>query len=288
MLPARGAHPRDKSGVESAVGLCERWVVAPLRDEVFFSLGELNEVVSGINDRLNAQPFQVKEGSRESVFYSEEKPLLNPLPAERYEMFEWKKAKLSHDYHFQVDYMRYSADYRLIGQELSVRVSDTRVTAYHKGEPVATHKRLYGRKGQYETEEGHMPPNHRYANSSWSPERFSDWAASVGPKTKELIEALMASRPIIEQSFVACANILGLARKGRRDLLEAACGRIAETGLSAISYTRVKNTLEAVASIKRLADAEASCALEDVEDSAPDIGRTRDASYYRRGGRDAT
>lgn len=281
VLPARSGKPKDKSGVEAAVGLVERWIVARLRDDVFFSLEELNSVIHEINDELNDAPFQVKEGSRKTVLEREESNELSALPVKRFEMYEWKRAKVSHDYHVQIDYMRYSVDHRLIGQTLDVRISDSQVGVYSKGECVAEHNRLYGRKAQYSTVTAHMPENHQYLDSSWSPDRFRRKAASIGPATLAVIEAVLASKPIIEQGFVPCANILGLARNNREELLEAACTKLSETGasLSSLSYTRVKNTLEAiVASLK----AQPPIPVNDTLDPAPEVGRTRGADYYRR------
>ncbi|MDR2957429.1 MAG: IS21 family transposase [Coriobacteriales bacterium] len=285
VLPTRSERPRDKSGVESAVGLCERWIIAPLRNEVFFTLDEINSIIHEINDRLNAQPFQVRAGSRRSSFLTEERHLLKELPPVCYEISEWRKAKVNHDYHVQVDYMRYSVDYHLIGKEVSVRISDTRIVIYHNNNQVAEHTRLFGRKGSYSTMESHMPTNHRYISSSWSPECFLDWAASIGTNTVVVIKALMDSKPIIEQSFVSCANILGLARRSRKDLLEAACEHIVGSGALSISYSRVKNTLEAISRSTKSGES-AAASLADIKDAAPRIGRLHEAAYYRRTGDD--
>ena len=87
---------------------------------------------------------------------------------------------------------------------------------------------------------------------------------------------MLASRPIIEQTFVACANILGLGKKHSRELLEAASVRLVELG-GTVSYTRMKNTMLG------MKDSNATVSYEpDITDSAPDIGRTRSAEYYRR------
>ncbi len=42
ILPARPAHPRDKAKVEVGVQIAERWILARLRNQTFFSLDELN------------------------------------------------------------------------------------------------------------------------------------------------------------------------------------------------------------------------------------------------------
>ena len=42
VLPARPAQPRDKAKVEVAVQIAQRWILARLRNETFFSLDALN------------------------------------------------------------------------------------------------------------------------------------------------------------------------------------------------------------------------------------------------------
>lgn len=43
ILPARPGKPKDKAKVEVAVQVAQRWILACIRDEIFFSLEELNE-----------------------------------------------------------------------------------------------------------------------------------------------------------------------------------------------------------------------------------------------------
>jgi len=280
-IPTRIRRPKDKASVEGAVGICERWIIAALRNQTFFSLDELNSVIFDIAEGLNAEPFQVKEDSRALIFFNEEKDELKELPPERYEIAEWKKAKVAHDYHVQVDYRRYSVDYRHIGQEVECRVTNSRVDIFDKGRKLlASHPRIFGRKGDCQTQPSHMPPNHQHTESSYSPERFRRWAAGIGPATVQIIENIMASKHIIEQTFVTCANVLGLAKQGRRDLLEAASHKMLEQG-GPVSWTRAKNTMAAIKSSGKSYSTFAN-QKDEISDSAPDIGRTRPSEYYRR------
>jgi transposase len=53
VMPARPYKPRDKAKVENAVLLVERWILAALRHQKFFSLAELNESIETLLERLN-------------------------------------------------------------------------------------------------------------------------------------------------------------------------------------------------------------------------------------------
>ena len=76
VVPARPYRPRDKAKVESGVQVCERWIIAALRNRKFFSLPELNQAIRELLVRLNERPFRKRDGSRSSLFHSLEKPAL--------------------------------------------------------------------------------------------------------------------------------------------------------------------------------------------------------------------
>lgn len=287
VVPARVRKPRDKSVAESTVNLVERWVIAPANETTFYTLDEFNEFCEGKVDWLNSRPFSAKEGSRRSVYEAEERACMQPLPAERYEMCEWRSAKVSPDCHMVIDYMRYSVPHALIGRSVDARLTDSTVTVMHDGAVVAEHRRLRGRKGQYSTIVDHMPPAHAAMDSPWSPERFTSWARRIGPQTGLAIERVMAGRTIVERSFVPCRNILGLSKTYTPELLERACGRLNEPG-ALPSYTAVRNAILAIKAADRAAvptHATPPPGGGPLEDRAKNAGRLRGADAYRRGGR---
>jgi len=53
VLPARPYKPRDKAKVEVGVQVVQRWIVARLRHQRFFSLSELNAAIAGLVEQLN-------------------------------------------------------------------------------------------------------------------------------------------------------------------------------------------------------------------------------------------
>lgn len=280
VVPARVRRPRDKAAAEKAVDLCETWVLAPLADERFTSLGELNAEVRRLVDALNARPFSRREGCRDDAFFGEERASLNPLPAAPFEWYEWRRCKVSPDYHVQCDYMRYSVPYRLVGRTLDVRLGASTVAVLDSGETVAEHPRLRGRRGQYATDPAHMPPEHVEAQSLWTRGWFERRAAEVGPETKRLIASVLDARPIEAQGYVPCSNVLSLSKRGRAAELEAACARINAPGGTA-TYTRVKNTMSAIRA-EAASPGRGGAPAEPLRDRAAHAGRVRGADYYRR------
>lgn len=132
VVPARIRKPKDKAKVESAVLHAERQILARLRNETFYGLGELNEAIDGHLDALNERPFQKLPGSRKSMFLEYERPLLLPLPETAFEISERKKARVSVDYHVQVDGNYYSVPYTLLKEVVEVRLTVTTVELFFK------------------------------------------------------------------------------------------------------------------------------------------------------------
>jgi hypothetical protein len=63
--------------------------------------------------KLNAQPFQKLEGSRDRWFEAYEKPKLLPLPTTPFALATWSQASVNIDYHVVVDKHYYSVPYQL-------------------------------------------------------------------------------------------------------------------------------------------------------------------------------
>lgn len=227
VLPARPRRPKDKAKAEAAVLLVERWILARLRHQTFFSLAQLNRAIAVLLDTLNRRPFQGRSESRRTLFEQLDQPALASLPAVPYEYVEWLKVRPGIDYHVQVDKRLYSVPHALVGQLLEVRLGSDTLEILHKGRRVAVHPR-HG-SGRYATQPEHMPESHR-AHLEWSPSRFMRWAEQIGPATAALIEHQLTHRPHPEHGYRACLGLLSLARRYGKPRLEAACARALAIG----------------------------------------------------------
>jgi transposase len=239
-LPARVRKPQDKSKVESGVLGVERRILAKLRNRTFFSLTELNQAISVLLVEYNRRPFQQMEGSRRSLFDKLDKPALRPLPSTRYEYAEWIKARVNLDYHIRADDHHYSVPYRLVKQEVDVRLTVATVEIFHHGVRVASHLRSH-KKYHHTTMKDHMPEGHR-AHAEWTPDRVIHWVGRAGEAVAEVAERIIASRPHPEQGFQACLGIKRLGETYGADRLQAACRRA--LAIQSPSYTSVKSILE--------------------------------------------
>jgi transposase len=240
VLPARPKEPRDKAKVEGGVLIAERQILAVLRDQRFFSVGELNQAMRPLLDKLNAQPFQKLEGSRNSLFDTQEKDKLLPLPAQAFEFATWAKAKVNIDYHVAVDNHFYSVPYSLIHRQLDVRLTEQTVELFHDGKRVAAHPRSRV-PGKFTTLDEHRPKSHqRYLE--WTPGRMVEWARKIGPQCGKVVEFILAHKPHPEMGFRSCLGIIRLRKGVGEQRLEAACGRALRFGTC--SYQSIKSILE--------------------------------------------
>jgi hypothetical protein len=167
--------------------------MAPLRDRTFFSLAELNRAIGELVAELNGRPFQKLEGSRRSLFEELDRPALRPLPAERYQFAQWRKARVNIDYHIEVDHNYYSVPYTLVRKEVEVRLTLGTVEAFFRGRRVASHIRACGR-GRFVTDEAHMPEAHRRQRDR-TRSRLIAQADAIGPETGKLVRASRSKPP---------------------------------------------------------------------------------------------
>lgn len=240
VLPARPARPKDKAKVERAVQVAQRWILARLRNETFFSIEALNERIWMLLEELNKKQMRVYGASRSELFERVEKSALLPMPSERFTYAEWKKVRVNIDYHVAVDGHFYSAPYELVREELEARFTSMTVELYRRGERITSHERSYV-KGGFTTKKEHMPKAHQ-KHLEWTPSRITHWAEAVGIKTKELVEAILADRPHPEMGYRSCLGILRLSKKYGPERLEAACARALQAG--ARSYKNVDGILK--------------------------------------------
>ncbi|MEI6670207.1 MAG: IS21 family transposase [Acidobacteriota bacterium] len=95
VLPARAAHPRDKPQVEVSVQIAQRWILAVLRHQTFFTLADLNVAIRTCLDAVNDRPMQAVGVSRRTLFEQIERPALRPLPSTRYELATWTPRRVN-------------------------------------------------------------------------------------------------------------------------------------------------------------------------------------------------
>ncbi len=239
VIPARVRKPKDKAMVESAVLVVQRWILARMRHQTFFSLRELNETIRELVEELNDRPMRALGKSRRELFEAIDRPVLKPLPTHSYEVGDWKRCSVNIDYHVEVDRNYYSVPYALVRQQVEVRWTHATVEIFQDNKRVTSHERLSGR-GRHVTKAEHMPHSHR-AHLEWTPSRLIRWGQAAGKSVGEMVERILTDRPHPEQGFRAALGIIRLGKRHGAERLDAACRR--SLALRSYSYRTVKNIL---------------------------------------------
>jgi transposase len=223
IIPARPLKPKDKAKAENAVLIVQRWILARLRHHTFFTLAELNITIKSLLEDLNQRPFKKLPGSRLSQFELLDKPVLSPLPAERYEYLEFKLARVNIDYHFEFDKHYYSVPHHLVKSQVELQATRDGVAVFFKGKQVARHPRSQ-RQGGFTTCATHMPEAHKQ-HQEWSPQRLKNWGKQIGSSTEKMVNVLFERKKHPEQAYRACLGLLNLSKQYTPVRLEAACQR---------------------------------------------------------------
>ncbi len=235
VLPTRPYRAKDKAKVELSVKLVQRWILARLRRQQFFSLAELNQAIFALLEDFNNRVMRRYGKSRYDLYLELDKPALKPLPTRRYVFREFKYGTVNIDYHIEIKGCFYSVPYQLAGQQVfSIYTADS-VEIFHNNKRVALHVRLY-KKGAFSTKEDHMASAHR-AYGKWSPSRLINWGGTFGSHTQSLISTILESRPHPEIGFRSCLAILKEAKNhGDRHAVELTSKKMLELECYKVSH----------------------------------------------------
>lgn len=225
IFPARSRKPKDKALVERTIGILYTRIYAPINEQIFFSLSQLNEAIRQRLEIHNQMSFQSKNDSRKSLFEELERSVLKELPATRYELKTFRKAKVQQNCHVLLaeDKHYYSVPYRYVGQYVRLIYSAESIEIYHEHKRIATHER-FRTKHHYTTLKEHLPAQHQYL-MNWNPEFFEGQALKIGANALLVIQQILTNRNYVEQGYKSCAGVLALAKKVGKERLENACER---------------------------------------------------------------
>jgi hypothetical protein len=215
IIPARPYSPKDKSKVELAIKRVQRWILAKIRNEIFFTVLELNKRIRDLLDYYNDKKVKKLGKSRKELFLELGKPALAALLINRYEFknVRWRRVNL--DYHIEVEGSYYSVPYQLTGKEVLAKYNQRVVEISYHNKIIAFHPRLCG-DNKVSTNKKHMPDSHRrYAQVS--PSSLIEQAKAIGLQTGCLIHKIISEDKHPEKGYRSAYGILKAARKHKND-----------------------------------------------------------------------
>ncbi len=234
VLPTRPRRPKDKASVEVGVLVAQRWILAKLRNRVFYSLAELNAAIRALVDTLNDRPMRSAGGkSRNQLFADLDKPALTPLPPQPYEFADWLlSVRVGQDYLVLVDEHFYSVPFHLVGAKVNVRISPREVAVLHRDRRVATHPRSC-QKGGYSILAEHRPAAHRMFAEN-KPASLLSWATAQGGAVHAFIQLHIERHRQPTLSVRACQGLRRMAELYGMARLQAACARANTIGAASV------------------------------------------------------
>ena len=243
VIPARVRKPQDKSPVETSIGWLETWLLSWLKGQKFFSFAELNKAIRQRLAQLVERPFQKRTGSRLSNFIEFDQPRLRPLPLKAFEIADMVNKRLPDNYHVEYQSYYYSAPFQYFNQMVTIRATQTTIEIFDTNRiRIASHQRSFSKR--YVTDTAHMPEKHRrYLEANqFDGHRYRSWAKDIGPDTAHVVDRMLYSCKVEEQSYKACMGLLQLSKKYGDKRLEAACKKA--IALNSMNYTTVSNILK--------------------------------------------
>ena len=244
----RVARPKDKASVENAVTQVYRRIYAPLRQDVFHSIEDLNEAILGQLMRHNVQPYQKKSGTRQALYEQYELPQMRALPADLFEIKKIARAKVQRNYHVFLGEEKnfYSVPWQYASKQAEVLYTDRTVEVYVAQKRIAIHQRLFlrGREYRYQTREEHMPRHHQEWKKAqgYDAAYFLEQARLIGPATQWAMQQVLLGRIHESQAYYSCKGILQLAKKHTPERLEQAAKRCQPAGKA--TYNMLKRILQ--------------------------------------------
>jgi transposase len=237
--PARPGRPKDKGKVER--------VVPPVRDlfrrlkamDPELRLAEANKKALYWCRYENGMTPHGTTGEKPwECFQATEANKLLPLPAEEFQLAEWKQVRVHVDQFVQFEKAYYSVGKQYVGRQLWLRATTEGIELY--GPDFALIKCFQRGPGRRFSDPGDFPENVQAMMSNYSVRSLVDKAAGIGPNTARYVEAIL--QPHAMRNLRKVMGVIDLAGKHPGDVVEAA-SRQALAG-KAFSRTAFKRFLE--------------------------------------------
>jgi transposase len=213
--PAKIRSPKLKEKVERVVPVVRKHLLA---GRSFKDITEANNrALSWAKDEIGQETHGTTKRRPYPVFLEEEKPSLNPLPDEPFEIPLWKECSVHPDHHVVFDRSYYSLPTRYIGKRVWVRGTEKLVQIFYQHDLIKTHPRSKY-PGKRITDETDYPPE-KLAYLIATPTHCRKKASEYGPHTEKLICNILSDHAM--RNLRRAQGILRLGEKYGKELEQA-------------------------------------------------------------------
>jgi transposase len=265
--PCKPFTPQHKGGVENDVRYVKRsfWPELREKERSFghdiprFSCAQTFLVEW--NDTVSETRNIGKVGSLVPELFTQERSLLHPLPAARWDPLFCAIVKVGVDWRIQFDKAFYSVPYRFIGEQVLVSATRRTVRIFHDNTEIAVHSRAT-RAWQYQVVQEHGPPQATEYLATCS-KGLVIAAYEAGHHIGLMADAILSDRAV--DGIRPLRALVALKNRYSPEAINAVCEKLLSYGI--VGYTSVKNELVHNA--------------EMAVNEMPHFRFARDASYYR-------
>lgn len=206
--PCRVRHPKDKGKVERDVQTVRQQFRKLLAIYPDLTLAQANQLIQEwlIND-YGQRDHGTTHLKPYPTFSELERPQLKQLPAQPFDMSQWKQAKVHPDHYIQFNNKAYSVPHRFVGKTVWVRGTHNIVQIYYHGQLIKQHAIP---KGFRQTDVNDFPPNFQAVLDKGLPRLLQQQASDIGPQFGTLIRTLLQQHAFLNmrraQGLVALAE----------------------------------------------------------------------------------
>jgi transposase len=217
ILPTKPYMPRHKGKVEAGVKYVQS---NALKARKFGSLQEQNEYLA--RWEATVADTRIHGTTRQhvgKVFREAERPVLRPLPLERFAMFQEAPRKVSRDGHIEVAKAYYSAPPEYLGRQVWARWDKHLVRIFNQRfEQIDVHIRQ--EPGRFSTHAHHLAPE-KINGIERGVGYLLTKVRGIGPETHQWAEAMLNARGI--EGTRVLQGLISLTGRHSADDLESAC-----------------------------------------------------------------
>ncbi|MBK9038362.1 MAG: IS21 family transposase [Bdellovibrionales bacterium] len=211
VLPARPRRPKDKAAVEGAIGIIQKQFFNEVRDQIFYSIFDLNQRFQKYLNELNSAPMKDHDGISREDRFENERPLLQTVNPNSFELSVWKTCKVHPDCHIQVDSKFYSVPHQFVGTTVKARIKINTVEIFTAdSDSIAIHAKVKS-PDRASTIDAHYP-EHQVATARFEVASALRQAQNIGSKTFELFQKVFRD-PYPLKSLRRAQGILRLVHK---------------------------------------------------------------------------
>jgi transposase len=236
-IPCKVRTPEHKGKVESNIKYVQN---NALKGKRFDSLEEQNRYLGGWNKTWASTRIHGTTKRQVNLMFSEEQPVLKPLPSDSFHFFKIGSRKVSStDSHIEVAGAYYPLPPKYMGRRVQVHYNSRWIKAFYRGELIQ-HLSTIG-KGRFHPDRSCLPPNKDWQKENYLRYLFSR-CSLIGSSVLEWAKRAEIHRQ--ERAYRSIQGIVALSGKYAFSVINTACRRSIKHNV--FSYHLVKQLAESI------------------------------------------